>query len=54
MIFVVFGIRRIAIDDEYMKRLYYLMDKWSLALETGATPPIDSFPLLKLIPQRFL
>ena len=30
------------------------MDKWSLALETGATPPIDSFPLLKLIPQGLM
>lgn len=37
-----------------MKRLYHLMDKWSLALETGATPPIDSFPLLKLIPQGLM
>lgn len=54
MIVLVFGIRTKSIDDEYMKRLYYLMDKWSLALETGATPPIDSFPLLKLIPQRFM
>ena len=54
MILLVFGIRTKSIDDEYMKRLYYLMEKWSLALETGATPPIDSFPLLKLIPQRFM
>ena len=52
--FVVYGIRTKTIDDEYMKRLYYLMDKWSLALETGATPPIDSFPLLQLIQQRFM
>lgn len=27
------------------------MEKWSLVLETGATPPVDSFPLLKCIPQ---
>lgn len=51
---LVFGIRTKTVDDEYMKRLYYLMNKWSLALETGATPPIDSFPLLKLIPQRLM
>lgn len=37
-----------------MKRLYYLMNKWSLVLETGATPPVDSFPFLKLIPQRLM
>ena len=30
------------------------MEKWSLVMELGATPPVDSFPLLKLIPQRFL
>ena len=37
-----------------MDRLYALMEKWSLVMELGATPPVDSFPLLKLIPQRFL
>ena len=50
----VYGTRTKSVDDEYMKRLYHLMEKWSLALETGATPPIDSFPLLKLIPQRLM
>lgn len=30
------------------------MEKWSLVMELGATPPVDSFPLLKIIPQRFL
>lgn len=30
------------------------MDKWSLVMELGATPQVDSFPLLKFIPQRFL
>lgn len=47
----VFGIRTKTIDDDYMKRLYHLMEKWSLVLETGATPPVDSFPLLQIIPQ---
>lgn len=37
-----------------MDRLYALMDKWSLVMELGATPPVDSFPLLKIIPQRLL
>ena len=37
-----------------MDRLYALMEKWSLVMELGATPPVDSFPLLKIIPQRFL
>ena len=30
------------------------MKKWSLVMELGATPPVDSFPILKFIPQRFL
>ena len=51
---VVFGIRTKTINSEYMNRLYALMEKWSLILELGATPQVDSFPLLKWIPQRFL
>ena len=50
----VFGIRTKTIDSDYMNRLYALMEKWSLVMELGATPPVDSFPLLKFIPQRFL
>jgi cytochrome P450 len=30
------------------------MEKWSLVLEVGATPPVDSFALLRLLPQRLL
>lgn len=30
------------------------MEKWSLVLEFGATPQVDSFPLLKWIPQGLL
>ena len=33
-----------------MERLFALMDKWSLVMELGATPPVDSFPPLKWIP----
>lgn len=29
------------------------MDKWSELMETGATPPVDVFPFLKYIPERF-
>lgn len=35
-----------------MTRLFSLMEEWSEMLEVGATPPIDSFPLLKLVPER--
>lgn len=37
-----------------MVRLFSLMNEWSKILEIGATPPVDSFPLLKLVPERFL
>lgn len=49
-----FGIRTETVDADYMARLYALMERWSLVMELGATPPVDSFPLLKLIPERLL
>ena len=30
-----------------------MMEKWSKVVEPGATPPVDIFPILKWIPQRF-
>ncbi|KAF2501077.1 cytochrome P450 [Lophium mytilinum] len=51
---LVFGIRTKSIQDEYLNRLYRLMEKWSLVLETGATPPVDSWTILQLIPERFM
>lgn len=30
-----------------------MMNEWSKIMETGATPPVDIFPILKWIPQRF-
>ncbi|KAF7537126.1 hypothetical protein G7054_g3942 [Neopestalotiopsis clavispora] len=49
---LVFGIRTKTIYSEYMTRLFSLMNEWSEILELGATPPVDSFPLLKLVPER--
>ena len=37
-----------------MKRLYELMEHWSKVLEIGATPPVDFYPFLKWVPERFL
>ncbi|KAI1263582.1 cytochrome P450 oxidoreductase [Xylariaceae sp. FL1019] len=51
---LVFGIRTKTIESDYMIRLFSLMNEWSEILELGATPPVDSFPLLKLIPERLL
>jgi Cytochrome P450 len=29
------------------------MDRWTEAMEAGANPPVDEYPLLRLIPKRF-
>ena len=49
---VVFGIRTRDSQGEYMNRLYHLMEKWSAIMETGATPPVDIFPWLKVLPEK--
>ena len=48
---LVFGIRSKTVHDEYMEKLFYLMEKWSLVQELGATPPVDDFWLLRMLPQ---
>jgi cytochrome P450 len=37
-----------------MQELYEIMEQWSKVMETGATPPVDIFPLLKWVPQQWL
>ena len=37
-----------------MTRLYDLLEHWSKVMEIGSTPPVDFYPLLKWVPQRFL
>lgn len=29
------------------------MDRWTEAMEAGANPPVDEYPILRLIPNRF-
>ncbi|KAJ5667192.1 m-cresol methyl hydroxylase [Penicillium longicatenatum] len=50
---IVFGIRTADRQGNNMNRLYKLMEEWSEIMETGATPPVDIFPWLKNIPERF-
>jgi len=47
----VFGIRSKTVHDEYVEKLFHLMDKFSLVQELGATPPVDDFFLLRILPQ---
>jgi cytochrome P450 len=37
-----------------MQKLCQLMEHWSKIMEIGSTPPVDVFPFLKYIPERFL
>lgn len=48
----VFGIRSASFDTPHMVDLYQMMEEWSKVMETGATPPVDIFPVLKWIPER--
>jgi cytochrome P450 len=50
----VFGIRTPTTDTNHMIRLYELMEHWSKVMEIGATPPVDFYPFLKWVPERFL
>ena len=34
-----------------MKRLYELMENWSVVMEPGNTPPVDIFPFLHHVPE---
>ncbi|KAJ5159284.1 Cytochrome P450 [Penicillium coprophilum] len=51
---LLYGIRTPSWDTPHMQDLYDIMEKWSKIMETGATPPIDIFPWLKWIPQKWL
>lgn len=46
----VFGIRGPTFDHPNVQRLYNVQDQFTAILETGATPPVDFFPWLKLLP----
>lgn len=47
----VWGVRTPTPRTEHMQRLYSLMEVWSKVMETGATPPVDIYPLLHWLPQ---
>lgn len=46
-----FGIRSPTVNAPHLVQLYELMEEWSKVMEAGATPPVDIFPLLKLLPE---
>lgn len=52
--FEVYGIRSPSIDAPWTKSLNEIVELWARINEFGATPPVDLFPFLKLIPETFL
>lgn len=49
-----YGTRTPTINTVHMEKLYSLMENWSKVMEPGNTPPVDIFPFLKLIPEKFM
>lgn len=41
-------------QTEHMVQLYDVMENWSKVMEVGNTPPVDVFPFLKWVPEKFL
>ncbi|KAK7206979.1 putative cytochrome P450 oxidoreductase [Myxozyma melibiosi] len=48
-----FGHRGPTFDSFWGHCVYDVMDRWTEAMEAGANPPVDEYPILKLIPKRF-
>ncbi|KAK3322656.1 cytochrome P450 [Apodospora peruviana] len=51
---LIYGTRTPSIKTKHMVKLYALMENWSKVMEAGNTPPVDIFPFLKLVPEKFL
>ncbi|KAK4152517.1 phenol 2-monooxygenase [Chaetomidium leptoderma] len=51
---LIYGTRTPTIKTRHMVKLYDLMENWSKVMEAGNTPPVDIFPFLKLVPEKFL
>jgi hypothetical protein len=47
----VYGQRGARFDAPNVKALYHAQDQFSAILEQGATPPVETFPFLKLLPE---
>lgn len=50
---LLFGIRTESCTTKHFVDLYDLMDRWSEVMELGSTPPVDIFPILKILPQSW-
>ncbi|EAW15397.1 cytochrome P450 [Aspergillus fischeri NRRL 181] len=48
-----FGHRGPTFESFWGHAVYDVMDRWTEAMEAGANPPVDEYPILRLIPKRF-
>ena len=47
----VYGERGARFDSPNVQALYHAQDQFTAILEQGATPPVDAFPVLKMLPE---
>ena len=47
----VYGQRGARFDSPNVQALYHAQDQFTAILEQGATPPVDAFPFLKMLPE---
>ncbi|MCJ1246862.1 hypothetical protein MMC30_004071 [Trapelia coarctata] len=47
----VYGQRGARFDSPNVQALYHAQDQFTAILEQGATPPVDAFPFLKMVPE---
>jgi cytochrome P450 len=50
---ITYGRRAPTIDHPYATQVFDIMQEWTEAMGPGANPPVDVFPILRLIPMRF-
>ncbi|KXJ85101.1 cytochrome P450 [Microdochium bolleyi] len=50
---VAYGLRSESYCTSHVTELYDMMDRFSALLEPGALPPVDMFPLLRLLPESW-
>lgn len=50
----VYGIRSPESNSPYISRLNELVEIWARINEFGSTPPVDLYPFLKWVPEKFL
>lgn len=50
---LLYGIRTKTSKASHVVELYEIMERWSEVMEVGATPPVDIFPILKIIPEAW-